>query len=93
MIQDLSHGRAADTSQAAFASLAPTIPAIAEQVLEALTAFPEGLTTFEIVDLVGVPYASLQPRTTELCRAGKVIDSGLRRANPTGKAAKVWQKQ
>jgi predicted transcriptional regulator len=51
---------------------------------------PRGLTSQELADRIGVDFASIQPRTSELRRLGLIDDSGLRRPNRNGKRAIVW---
>lgn len=83
--------RGVDTSIAAAADIAPKLgrlQRLAEETIRA--AGPAGLTADELADSVELPRWTMQPRTTELRLKGLVVDSGLRRRNCTGKAAKVW---
>lgn len=48
-------------------------------------------TADEIADRLRVDKLSIRPRCSELAALGKVEDSGLRRANTSGKKAVVWQ--
>lgn len=50
-----------------------------------------GITPEEACDLTGESGASLQPRFSELKARGALIDSGMRRTNPSSrKRAVVW---
>ena len=49
-----------------------------------------GLTADELAARLDLDRWSIQPRTTELRRMGRIRDSGQRRPNRTGKAAIVW---
>ena len=50
-----------------------------------------GLTTGEIADYIRVPRDSVSPRMKPLVDKGLVIDSGIRRAGPSGRACIVWK--
>jgi hypothetical protein len=62
-----------------------------KQALEAHRAHPEGLTDFELGDLVNRQQTSAGKRRGELRDLGLVRDSGARRASPSGSSAIVWQ--
>lgn len=80
-----------DTSREAAASLRPRMAPIRDRVAALLREHPGGLTTEEISGHLRIPYASVQPRTSELQALGKVEDSGARRLNGSGKRAIVWR--
>ncbi|MEG3154465.1 hypothetical protein [Sphingomonas sp. RB1R13] len=83
--------RGVDTSIAAAADIAPKLgrlQRLAEETIRA--AGPVGLTADELAEQVDLPRWTIQPRTTELRLKGLVVDSGMRRPNCTGKAARVW---
>jgi hypothetical protein len=61
------------------------------RALAALRAAPDGLTDFELADLLGVQQTSIGKRRGELRDAGLVVDSGTRRPAPSGSAAIVWR--
>lgn len=48
-------------------------------------------TVDEVCALVGLPRYSLQPRFTELRKAGMIRDTGARRRNVSGASAIVWR--
>lgn len=48
-------------------------------------------TVDEVCALAGYPRYSLQPRFTELRKAGAIRDTGLRRRNTSGANAIVWR--
>lgn len=80
----------ADTSAAAWASIAPAASRLRAIVFRTLHANPGGLTVDETCRLVSMPRYSLQPRFTELRDAGSIIDTGKRRPNVSGAKARVW---
>ena len=59
--------------------------------LLALRDHPEGLTDFELGDLIDRQQTSAGKRRGELRDLGLVRDSGARRASPSGSSAIVWQ--
>lgn len=81
-----------ETSRAAADDMAGKAAGLRALVLAALGECPDGLTTEEIVRRVGVGYASIQPRTSELRALGWIRDSGIRRSNASGKLAIVWRR-
>lgn len=80
-----------DTSQAAADKVKPKALWVRARVIDALTR--QGpMTTVQIAEAVGLPYESVQPRTSE-CRAiGLIEDSGVRgpSRDPT-KSSVVWR--
>lgn len=62
-----------------------------DRALRLLREHPEGLTDFELGDLMGRGQTSAGKRRGELRDAGKVIDSGERRKAPSGSRAIVWR--
>ena len=66
--------RKTDTSLQAAESMKPSKARLQELVLEELQRAPA--TSFEIADRLRLPYASIQPRTSELRLNEKIIDSG-----------------
>ena len=59
--------------------------------LIALFDRPNGLTDFELGDIVGRQQTSAGKRRGELRDRGYVEDSGLRRPAPSGSSAIVWR--
>lgn len=83
--------RGVETSVAASQSLAPKLgrlQAAAEQAIRLAGA--AGLTADELAAHLKMDRWSIQPRTSELKRLGRIRDSGQRRPNLSGKAAIVW---
>lgn len=58
--------------------------------LRTLQCHPEGLTDFQLSEIVQVPQTSIGVRRHELCQLGLVMDSGTRRRAPSGARAIVW---
>lgn len=56
-----------------------------------VTLMSAARTADEVAELLGQDILSIRPRIAELKRAGKIVDSGLRRANRSGKSAVVWR--
>lgn len=49
------------------------------------------MTADEVADRLGASVLSIRPRFTELLTAGKIRDTGERRANASGRRAAVWE--
>ncbi len=83
--------RGVDTSRAAAKALLPRLASVQSMVLSVINAAgTTGATGDEIAAILGWERHSVRPRTAELRKAGKIRDSGQRRANATGRAAIVW---
>lgn len=59
-------------------------------VLATHRAHPEGLTDFELADLVGLQQTSCGKRRGELRDRGYIVNAGMKRAAPSGSMAIVW---
>lgn len=80
-----------DTSAAAAEAIGTVSARVQRAVLHAVyNAGERGLTSHELAVTLGMERTTVQPRTTELRRLGKLRDSGQRRPNPNGKRAIVW---
>lgn len=64
-----------------------------EMVLDVLQRNPNGLTTHEMADRLGIQLVSVSPRTRPLVRKRLVEDSGERRMGGSGRASIVWRKR
>lgn len=83
--------RGVETSIAAAFDLAPHLGRLQQLSLDTIEkAGWHGCTALELAGATGLPREAVQPRTTELRKAGKIIDSRRRRPNPNGKMAIVW---
>jgi hypothetical protein len=84
--------RSVDTSIAAAADIAPKQPRLQAMVLSAVRlAGDRGLTTDECAVMLNISVLSARPRFSELRVLGKIVDSGLRRLNCSGRHAVVWR--
>lgn len=54
-------------------------------------AHPDGLTDFELADLMGLQQTSAGKRRGELRDQGYVVNSGVKRPAPSGSLAIVWR--
>ena len=80
-----------DTSRAA-ALRSPSVRGHDRKVvLAAFFSYPEGLTDFELAEIVGRQQTSAGKRRGELRDEGFIEDSGLRRYAPSGSKAIVWK--
>jgi hypothetical protein len=79
-----------DTSMNAANSNVKGRQTIRDQVYEALASSPLPLSTEELAEKIGKPFASVQPRTSELCNDGRICDSGKRGRTQWGKACILW---
>jgi len=83
--------RGVETSDQAAESITPALRKLRKLAYDAVaSAGPDGLTSTECADKVGLDRWSVQPRFTELKLLGLIIDSGLRRRNPSGRNAIAW---
>ena len=83
--------RATDTSREAAEYIAPQLGRIQSLVFAAIArSAGNGLSPHELALELGEERTTVQPRTSELRRLGKIVDSGKRRHNPNGKRAIVW---
>lgn len=83
--------RKVETSVAAAADIAPSLGRLQRLAESAIRdAGSAGLTADELAARLQVERWSIQPRTSELRRKGRIRDSGQRRPNRTGKQAIVW---
>lgn len=83
--------RGIDTSIEAAEGVAPKAHTVRQQVYEMISdAGLHGQTTEELATRLGIDYGTVQPRTSELKKAGMIRDSGRRRKNAIGKNIIVW---
>lgn len=79
------------TSVAAAEALQPDARTLREDVLRAIRrAGAAGLTADEAAAALALTPFTTRPRCTELHTAGLIADSGVRRANASGRRAIVW---
>ena len=81
------HGQA--TQAEAAAKIAPHTARLQQTVLDCVRA-RGGATNEEITHATGIKTSSVCGRVNELVKAGKLKDSGERRACASGVKAKVW---
>ena len=79
----------ATTSREAAASMARQAPRLRDRCRQALRAGPA--TADEIAERLNLSILAVRPRITELHRLGLVRETGERRANESGRFAKVWR--
>lgn len=83
--------RGVDTSMEAADAIEVSVGHMQRIALKAIRkAGARGLTTNELVSVVGIHRDTIQPRTSELRERGLIRDSGARRQNANGKKAIVW---
>jgi len=83
--------RNVETSVAAADAMSPKLGRLQRMAEGAIRdAGANGLTADELAARLEMDRWSIQPRTTELRRKGRIRDSGQRRPNCTGKLAIVW---
>lgn len=70
----------------AMASRAKTLRDAAYSILKASA----GLTADEVADALRESVLAIRPRCSELAARSKILDSGLRRPNKSGRKAVVW---
>ncbi len=77
------------TSKEAGDSMREKANTLRAHVLATLQLAP--MTADEVARHLGEGILSIRPRVSELVRAGKVVDAGIRRKNESGKSANVWK--
>ena len=83
--------RGVETSILAAVDVAPMLGRLQRMALKAIHDVGiDGLTADELAARLAMDRYSIQPRTSELKRKGRIRDSGRRRPNITGKMAIVW---
>ena len=78
-----------DTSIGAADAVAGKAPRLRQDVLDVLADFGPR-TTHEVAQILDAEVPSIQPRLSELKRMGKIIDTGDRRFNKSGRPAAVF---
>ena len=81
--------KARETSFEAAHSIKPATDRLRRLTLDALRQRP--MTADEVAAYLGIDKGSIRPRVTELGKQGKVVETGLRRANASGRSAMVWR--
>lgn len=76
------------TSKAAAEAMTAIVGTLRDRVLAQIKANPG--TADEIAARMGATVLAIRPRTTELAKLALIVDSGMRRANASGKKAIVW---
>lgn len=83
-----------ETQIAAWRDIQEKLPKKRRAIFETIAEHVEGLTLFEIEEILGWGINCVSGRVTELHGARLVRDSGQRRINPkSGVAGIVWQMQ
>ena len=80
-----------DTSNAAAKDIAPKTPSMREKVFALVKSAGEhGITCDEVEIVTGLKHQTASARLYELCKAGRVVDSGERRKTSSGSTARVY---
>jgi len=80
-----------DTSKAAAMSGAAQKLTLRDQVYNLLQSSSLPLSSEQIASTLRRPYGSIQPRISELRKAGKIDDSGSRGKSEWGKSCILWE--
>jgi predicted ArsR family transcriptional regulator len=81
--------KARETAQEAAQSLKPKAKRLQGLCLDALSRHGP-LTADECADRLNIDKLSIRPRFSELAAMWKIVDTGTRRENSSGKRAIVW---
>jgi len=79
-----------DTSKAAAEAMEPNALTIRLKITESL-GWVGDQTADEVAGRLGLSVLAVRPRFSELLARGSIRDTGIRRANISGKSAKVWR--
>lgn len=79
-----------ETSRQAAESVKPKAPLVRERIINLMTP-ALAVTADEAADLLQLPILTVRPRFSELAADNKLVDTGRRRKNASGKSAIVWQ--
>lgn len=83
--------RGVDTSVEAAEAIQPLLGRLQQLTFDTVaSAGWHGCTANELAFITGLPREAIQPRTSELRKQGRIVDSRRRRANPNGKRVIVW---
>lgn len=77
------------TSKAAAASMNASLNPLQDAVYRAVAAWPK--TADEVASVINKSVLSVRPRVAELRELKKIVDSGTRRKNQSGRSAIVWK--
>lgn len=77
------------TSSDAAKSIHSEAPKLREDCLDAIRSKPR--TADEVADALGKSVLAVRPRLSELVALRKIIETGERRPNTSGKMASVWR--
>jgi predicted ArsR family transcriptional regulator len=80
--------KARETSRSAAESVRPKAKRLQQFCIDALRQGP--LTADECAERLQIDKLSIRPRFSELASLGKIVDTGERRLNASGKRAVVW---
>lgn len=82
----------AQTSLEAARSIEPHVARLERQVMTALSeAGEKGLCDHELEQVTGLQHTTASARRRELVLKGLVVETGERRATPSGRSAKAWR--
>jgi len=83
--------RGIDTSVEAAEGIQPQLGRLQRLTFDMIAvAGWHGCTAHELAYLTGLPREAIQPRTSELRKQGRIVDSRRRRENLNGKRVIVW---
>lgn len=61
-----------------------------DKAFDVIASCPNGATTHEVAAVLRLTVAAVQPRISELKADHRIVDTGLRRTNESGKKAAVF---
>jgi biotin operon repressor len=80
-----------DTSKAAADDMKPKAKTLRDQAYDVVAQAPTPVSTEYVAYMMDKGYASVQPRLSELQNEGRIIDSGRRGINLSGKSCILWK--
>lgn len=82
--------KARDTAMSAAVKAGVEVETLRAKCLEVVTE-RGAITADECAEVLGRSVLSIRPRFSELARLGMIADSGIRRANESGRQAIAWR--
>lgn len=91
MTTELGRARYTDPDTSHLAAQSVDVTKLEGAVLDALKAAPDGLTSEELSERLGLSLVTVSPRLRPLVNKYKVYSNGDKRRNRSGRSALIWR--